>query len=287
MSITSEGMTPADIAAVTGNNRNDGGFGDGSGAWWLLVLFLFAANNGWNNGGWGGNGGGNNGAIPYIGTNADIQRGFDQSAIMSGINNLTTGQCNQTATLQNAITQSQIGAMQGFNGVTGTINNGVNLLQSTLMQNEMNRQQCCCDTKQAIADLKYTVATENCADRQALSDGIRDIIANNTAQTQVILDKMCQQEINAKDDIIANLRSQLNTQSLASQILADNSRQTAVLEDYLNPTARPAYIVQNPNTLCRIPTVALHRTIVELTAVVALLKEGLKWLNMPITQRKV
>ena len=77
MSITSEGMTPADIAAVTGNNRNDGGFGDGSGAWWLLVLFLFAANNGWNNGGWGGNGG-NNGAIPYIGTNADIQRGFDQ-----------------------------------------------------------------------------------------------------------------------------------------------------------------------------------------------------------------
>ena len=114
MSITSEGMTPADIAAVTGNNRNAGGFGDG-GAWWLLVLFLFAANNGWNNGGWGGNG--NNGAIPYISTNADIQRGFDQSAIMSGINNLTTGQCNQTATLQNAITQSQIGAMQGFNGV--------------------------------------------------------------------------------------------------------------------------------------------------------------------------
>ena len=252
MSITSEGMTPADIAAVTGNNRNDGGFGDGSGAWWLLVLFLFAANNGWNNGGWGGNG--NNGAIPYIGTNADIQRGFDQSAIMSGINNLTTGQCNQTATLQNAITQSQIGAMQGFNGVTGTINSGVNLLQSTLMQNEMNRQQCCCDTKQAIADLKYTVATENCADRQALSDGVRDIIASNTAQTQAILDKLCQQEIDAKNETIANLRTQLNMQNLAAsqtaqtaQLLADNSRQTAVLEDYLNPTARPAYIVQNPN----------------------------------------
>jgi hypothetical protein len=166
---------------------------------------------------------------------------------MSGINNLTTGQCNQTATLQNAITQSQIGAMQGFNGVTGTINSGVNLLQSTLMQNEMNRQQCCCDTKQAIGDLKYTVATENCADRQALSDGVRDIIASNTAQTQVILDKLCQQELNAKDEIIANLRNQVSTQNLASQILADNSRQTAVLEDYLNPTARPAYIVQNPN----------------------------------------
>ena len=242
MSITSEGMTPADIAAVTGNNRNDGGFGDG-GAWWLLVLFLFAANNGWNNGGWGGNGG-NGGAIPYIGTNADIQRGFDQSAIMSGINNLTTGQCNQTATLQNAITQSQIGAMQGFNGITGTINNGVNLLQSTLMQNEMNRQQCCCDTKQAIADLKYTVATENCADRQALSDGVRDIIAN----------KLCQQELDAKNETIANLRTQLNMQNLAAsqtaqtaQILANNAAQTQALEQYLNPAPIPAYVVQNPN----------------------------------------
>lgn len=254
MSITSEGMTPADIAAVTGNNRNDGGFGDGSGAWWLLVLFLFAANNGWNNGGWGGNGGGNNGVIPYIGTNADIQRGFDQSAIMSGINNLTTGQCNQTATLQNAITQSQIGAMQGFNGVTGTINSGVNLLQSTLMQNEMNRQQCCCDTKQAIADLKYTVATENCADRQALSDGVRDIIASNTAQTQAILDKLCQQELDAKNETIANLRTQLNMQNLAAsqtaqtaQILANNAAQTQALEQYLNPAPIPAYVVQNPN----------------------------------------
>lgn len=253
MSITSEGMTPADIAAVTGNNRNDGGFGDGSGAWWLLVLFLFAANNGWNNGGWGGNGG-NGGAIPYVGTNADIQRGFDQSAIMSGINNLTTGQCNQTATLQNAITQSQIGAMQGFNGITGTVNNGVNLLQSTLMQNEMNRQQCCCDTKQAIADLKYTVATENCADRQALSDGVRDIIASNTAQTQAILDKLCQQELDAKNETIANLRTQLNMQNLAAsqtaqtaQILANNAAQTQALEQYLNPAPIPAYVVQNPN----------------------------------------
>ena len=243
MSITSEGMTPADIAAVTGNNRNDGGFGDGSGAWWLLVLFLFAANNGWNNGGWGGNSG-NNGAIPYIGTNADIQRGFDQSAIMSGINNLTTGQCNQTATLQNAITQSQIGTMQGFNGVTGTINSGVNLLQSTLMQNEMNRQQCCCDTKQAIADLKYTVATENCADRQALSDGVRDIIASNTAQTQAILDKMCEQEIEQLRSQNVSLQNQVNMLNLAASqtaqtaaLVSDNAAQTQYLINKLTPTA--------------------------------------------------
>lgn len=229
-------MTPADIAAVTGNDR--GGFGFG---------------------------GGNGGAVPYIGATADVQRGFDQSAIMASLNALTTGQCNQTATLQNAITQGQISSMQGFNGIqsqlcnccadmSSNLNAGVNLLQNTLMQNEMARQNCCCETKQAIADLKYTVATENCADRAALSDGIRDIIASNTANTQAILDKLCQQEIDAKNETIANLRTQLNMQSLAAsqtaqtaQILANNAAQTAALEQYLNPAPVPAYVVANPN----------------------------------------
>lgn len=216
---------------------------------------------GWGNG-FGGNGGG---AVPYIGATADVQRGFDQSAIMSSLNSLATGQCNQTATLQNAITQGQIASMQGFNGIqnqlcnccfdmSNAVNGGVAALQNTMMQNEMARQNCCCETKQAIADLKYTVATENCADRQALSDGVRDIIASNTAQTQAILDKLCQQEIDAKNETIANLRTQLNMQNLAASqtaqtaaILANNAAQTQALEQYLNPAPIPAYVVQNPN----------------------------------------
>jgi hypothetical protein len=114
---------------------------------------------------------------------------------------------------------------------------------------DLGRQQadCCCENRLATCQTQNIVQNEGNQTRFADANNTRDIITNQTANTQAILDKLCQKEINAKDDIIANLRSQLNTQSLASQILADNSRQTAVLEDYLNPTARPAYIVQNPN----------------------------------------
>ena len=121
------------------------------------------------------------------------------------------------------------------------------------MQNEMARQQCCCDTKQAIADVKYTIATENCADRAVLNDALRDVIASNTANTQAILDKLCQQEIDAKNTEIANLRTQLNMQNLAasqgqqtSALIADNNAQTRDLINRIAPAPVPAYVVANP-----------------------------------------
>jgi hypothetical protein len=253
MSITdgNGGMTPADMAAVMGNNGNGFGFG-GDGAWWILVLFLFAfMGNGWGNGY-----GGNAGAAPYfMNTNNDVQRGFDQSAVMNGISNLQTtiangfsdaavGQCNQTASM-----------LQGFNGVGMQLNAAQNALQMQLMNNEMARQQCCCDTKQAIADLKYTIATENCADRAALSDGVRDIIANQTASVQMILDKMCQQEIEALKTQNTNLQTQLNMQNLAAsqavqtaQLIQDNNAQTAALINRIAPYPVPSYTVTNPYT---------------------------------------
>ena len=118
----------------------------------------------------------------------------------------------------------------------------------------MQQQNCCCDTRQAIGDLRYSVATEACADRQAVNDGVRDIIANQTAATQTILDKLCQQEIDALKTQNANLQTQINLANLqASQtaqtarILQDNAAQTLALEQYLNPAPIPAYVVQNPN----------------------------------------
>ena len=118
----------------------------------------------------------------------------------------------------------------------------------------MALQNCCCENRANVADLKYTVATEACADRSAVSDALRNVIEAQTASTQRILDQMCQDKIDAKNEKIAELQNQLTMANLAAsqtaqtaQLLADNSRQTAVLEDYLNPVARPAYIVQNPN----------------------------------------
>lgn len=229
------GLSAADVAAVTGNGN--GAFGNGDGAWWLLVLFLFAF-GGWNNGGFGGNGGG------FVG--ADVQRGFDQSAVMAGINGINTAMVGGFADAAISQCNQSMNFLTALNGVQGQLGN-------MIMNNEMARQQCCCDTKQAISDIKYTVATENCQDRTALNDGIRDILANQNAGIQAILDKMCQQELEAEKRENANLRTQLNLANLAasqnnqtSQILADNAAQTAALRQIISPTPVPAYTVPMP-----------------------------------------
>ena len=205
--------------APMGGYGNNGFFG-GDGAWWLIILLLFA-NNGWGNGfGFGGNG-----FAGYAGVGNEVQRGFDQNAVMNGLNG---------------------------------INAGMNTLAMSL-------QNCCCENRSNIADLKYTVATENCADRTALNEGLRDLMVANNANTQAIvnatntgiqsvMDKICQLELDAKNDKIAELQGLLNEANRrasqndqTAQILASQAAQTAALEQYLRPTAMPAYIVQNPN----------------------------------------
>lgn len=254
--VDGNGLSAADIAAVTGNNN--GGFGSfgGDGAWLILILLLFAAFNG---NGWGGNAGNGGMAYPYMMGNIDngVQRGFDQSAVMSaltGINGAVTNgfsdaavaQCNQTASM-----------LQGFSGIQMQMANVGSNLTNVMMQNEMARQQCCCDTKQAIADLKYTVATEACADRAAVSNALRDVITAGNANTQAILDKMCQQEIDALKTQNANLQTQLNMQNLAAsqatqtaQLVADNNAQTAALINRIAPYPVPAYNVGNQYGNC-------------------------------------
>jgi hypothetical protein len=223
------------------------GFGwGGNGAWWLLVLFLFAFNG---NGGWGGNFGGN-GAMPSImnnTTNNDVQRGFDQQAVMGGLNGLTTAVSNGFANAEVSRCNAQPNLLQTLNANQAAANASMNSLA-------MGLQNCCCENRAGLADLKYTIATGACADRQAVTDALRDLTATQTAQTQAILDKMCQQEIDALKTQNANLQTQINlanlTQSQTAQtakILADNAAQTQALEQYLNPAPIPAYMVQNPN----------------------------------------
>ena len=206
MSLTSSEMSAADIAAVTGND----GFGNGNGAWWI-ILFLFAL--GW--GGYGyGNGGGN-------GVDAYMQRGFDQTAVMSGINGLTSAVANGFANAEVSRCNSQTNILQAMNNnQMGTIQ-GMNTLA-------MGLQNCCCENRASVADLKYTVATEACADRSAISEALRDVIANNTANTQAILDKMCQQEIDALKTQNANLQTQLNMMNLAQSQTAQTAQILAV-----------------------------------------------------------
>ena len=211
-----------------------GGFGNafgGDGLWILILFFLLCGNNGW-----GGYGNGN----AY---EAGVQRGFDQSAVMGGINsingNLVTGFGDVQQAFANAETAANARAM-------------ANMQQLFSVQSSL--QNCCCENRAGIESLRYTVATENCADRAAVSDGVRDIIANQSANTQRILDQLCADKIDAKNEKIADLQRQLTMANLAASqnaqtaaILANNEAQTTALEQYLAPVPRPAYVVQNPS----------------------------------------
>lgn len=252
-----------------GGNCGGNGFGwGGDGAWWLLVLFLFAANG--NGFGWGN--GMNGGGMPYLmnnNTNNDVQRGFDQQAVMTSLGDISGAVTSGFAGVNQAL-------CSGFSGVNATIANGfsaaeasnnarqiANMQQTFALQSQL--AQCCCDNRLATANLNATILAENCADRAAVSDGIRDILQNQTANTQALIntttqavqgvyDKICKLELDAKNDKIADLQAQLSQARFdASQVaqtqrlLLDNQAQTSALEQYLNPSAIPAYIVQNPN----------------------------------------
>lgn len=254
MALTDEGgngmVMPVSPMYANGGNNN-GGWGDGNG-WWIILLLLLVA-GGWNNGGgFGGNGGG---YVPFaVNTGNDIQRGFDQSAIMSGIGDINAGIYG----IQNSL-------CNGFAGVNQSISNGfaqaeiaensrqmANMNQMFNLQNQFSN--CCCENRLGLANLNSTILSENCADRAALSDGVRDIIQSQSNGVQRILDQLCADKIDAKNERIADLERQLTMANLAasqtaqtSRILADNAAQTVALEQYLNPVPVPAYVVANPN----------------------------------------
>lgn len=236
-----------------GGQNGSGGFENGNG-WWILLLFiiLFASGN------WGNNGGG---FMNYpIDGGGSVQRGFDQAAVMGGFNNLTAG-----------LTSIQTALCSGFAGVNAAVNSGVNTLAQQMYANQIANMQdsfamqqafanCCCENRLGIANLNSTILAENCADRAALSDGIKDLLVAYNAGVQSIKDQMCADKMAQKDDLIAQLRSEL----MYSRGQASQDVQTAAIqagqralanevEQYVLPTPRPAYIVQNPN--CCTPNV--------------------------------
>jgi len=262
------GMYMPVAPAYGGMNSGFGGFG---GDGWWVILFLFALmGNGW--GGFGGFGGGAGSMyeFPWLlngqaGINANTNDGFQNAllndnitSIRDGVSALSTQLCNASSDVQMSLANGFAGVEQGANARQianmqtafanqTAMNQGFNNVQSQLAN-------CCCENRLATADLKYTVATENCADRQALNEGVRDIIASQTAGTQRILDQLCADKIEQKNDIISQLRSELlyarGQASQDVQTAAIQAGQRALaneVEQYVLPTPRPAYIVQNPN----------------------------------------
>jgi len=230
---------------------NSGSFG---GDWgWIILLLLFA-------GGFGGFGGGFGGA--------DIYPWMNQADITTnGFQNLTTQ--NQLTGVQSSLGDLQTQICGGFAGVNATVSNGfaqaeiannarqiADLQQSFASQtaitgaiNDLASQNasCCCEQRLASAQLQNVIQTENCADRAAISDGIRDILVASNANTQRILDVMCQDKIDAKNEKILELQNQLNIATFNASQVAQNSyltnalnAQTQYILGVYPPTTTPA-----------------------------------------------
>ena len=264
------------VPAYGGGYGGQGGFGFGGDWAWILLLLVLG-------GGWGGFGGfGMGGAMmgagmmgmdmlyPWMNNSQNINDGFRdqmlntqvngiQNAITSGFGDIQTALCGgfagTTAAVngaQNAISQqlytNQLSDLERSFAAQAASTAGMNAIQSQLAN-------CCCENRAATADLKYTVATEACADRAAIASALRDVIDATQNQTQTILDKMCQQEIdNLKSQNLA-LQNQINLAAMqasqvaqTAQLVADNTAQTQYIVNRVAPYPIPAYTVANPVT---------------------------------------
>lgn len=201
---------------VTPAYGNNGGFGfGGADGWWILLLLLFA-----NGGMWSGFGGyGMEGLYPWMNNSQNINNGFrDQmlndniTSIRDGVTGISTQLCNGFAAIEQGANTRQMADMQQMFGLSQQL------------------AQCCCDNKSAIKDVQFTVATENCADRTQAMQNTRDIIDSQTRNTQAVLDKLCQLELDgvkaqveAKNDRISELQTQLNMATLRESQTAQNA----------------------------------------------------------------
>ena len=231
----SNGNLVMPVAPMGGyGNGGFGGFGDMGSGWWLILLLICLG--GWGNGfGFGGGFGGNGAGTMMV--NNDVQRGFDQSALMTGISGVQSSVTSGFGDLQTAL-------CGGFGGVNAAIANGfaqseiaANTRQMANMQQDFNLasslQSCCCENRLATANQTATILAEHCADRAVLSDGIRDIIAAQNAGVQKILDVICQDKIDAKNEQILALQNSLNMANLS----ASQTAQTAQIIAALTPAA--------------------------------------------------
>lgn len=279
---SNSGYSLADIAAATGNGNN--AFG-GDGAWWIIVLFLFAL-GGWGNGNNGGFGGGNPGGA-YYNNFSGVDNGYawlsnGQKEIMQntnngfsslhlsnqiegvrdGVNNISTQLCGSTADIVSAINggfssaeisanarqiadmnqnfSNQISTLQGFNGLQGQL------------------AQCCCDNRLATCQTQNIIQNESNATRFADANNTRDIITNATSNTQAILDKLCQLELDgvkaqveAKNDRIAELQTQLNMANLSASQTAQNA---FIAQGFANEVDQ----LYNRLNTCPVPTTPVY-----------------------------
>ena len=250
MSIGVSELSAADVAAVCGNggNRNnDGMFGND---WaWIVILLLF----GWGGrgfGGFGGFGGGYGGGASCgapCATQADLAAGFNNSAVLSNLNDLALGQAGIQQTLCQGFNGVNTTVLQGFNGVDNAICNlGYNVQGGF---NTIGHQiaDCCCQTQRAIDRVAYENQSNTCALQNTINSTTRDIIDNANANSRAILDFLTNDKIATLTAENQSLKFQASQTAQNAFITANQQAQTAELIRRLGADCpQPAYVVQPP-----------------------------------------
>ena len=235
----------ADIAAATGNGRNNDGMFGGDGAWWLIVLFLFVF-CGWGNNGWGNNGGG---YAATAATQADIQRGFDNSAVISKLDGINNGLCDGFYAVNN-------GMLTGFNGInTNIMQTGFGIQQAINADTVANMQntnalqsqlaQCCCDNREGQAQIRYDMATNACALQNTMNSNTKDIIDNQNANTRAVLDYLCNEKISSLQAENNDLRRAASQDRQSALLTTAMASQTNQIIDAIRPTPVPSFPASN------------------------------------------
>lgn len=240
----------ADIAAVTGNNRNNDGMWGGDG-WWAIIIFAMIFGwGGFGGNGWGGNGGGM-GSTAAAYTDSAIQRGFDTQSIIGKLDGINNGLCDGFYAMNN-------GMLTGFNGInTNVMQTGYGIQQAINADTVANMQNtnalqsqiasCCCDVREAIQGVNYNAAQNTCALQNTMNNNTRDIIDSQNAGTRAILDYLCQEKISSLQAENSDLRRAASQDRQSALLTAEMNAQTQQIINSVNPTAVPAYVVPNPN----------------------------------------
>ena len=217
------GYNLSDIAAGTRGN-NDGMFGDGNGAWCIILLFLF----GW---GWGGNGGFGGGGNENV--RDAIAYGFDINNLENGVRGLEHGICDGFYDMNTSL-------LTGFGNVAMSNMQNTNAITSQLSNMAAQNAACCCETQRLIerglCEVNYNILTQSNATNTNIASAARDIIENNNNGVRSILDFLTQDKI-----------ATLTAENQALRLTASQQAQNAFLIDQLGTKAPvPAYVVANP-----------------------------------------
>ena len=243
------GNTPFTMPVIpaTGGYGNDGAFTDGG---WLWIIVVFALLFGWGNNGFGGFGGNNGGGyVATAATQADIQRGFDNQAVISKLDGITNGLCDGFYAVNNGmltgfngintnILQTGFGIQQAINADTVSGMQNTNAIQSTLANMAAQNASCCCETQRQIergfADTNYNMATQACQTRQAIADSTRSI-----------LDYLCQDKIATLQAENNDLRRAASQDKQNALLTTAMTAQTNQIIDAVRPTPVPAFPASN------------------------------------------